>query len=178
MPRIGSIVDSRAEQIKRDVADSERLVAEYKQIKEKADILVSDARHSAFSRIDDATKKAEAEINSQMNAVEKKIGIDTSKAEERLARSKSKLMEEVPAIAESLKNEILNKLGKNIKVGKEAEINSQMNAVEKKIGVDTSKAEERLPRSKSKLMEKVPAIAASLKKRTLNKSGKNIKVGK
>ncbi|MCE2993857.1 MAG: hypothetical protein LW826_06660 [Candidatus Jidaibacter sp.] len=117
LPRIGKIVDDRADQIKSDIADSERLLAEYKELKKKTDDLLSDARHYAFSTIENATKKAEAEIHHHMAAIEKKIGIDTSKADVRLARSKSMLMEDVPEIAESLKNEILNKLGQNIKVG-------------------------------------------------------------
>lgn len=110
LPRIGFIVEGRANQIKKDIAQSEKLINEYKDMRNDTEQLLVSTRHEAFTMIDVASKKAEAEIHKQIAAIEKTINTDAAKADARLSRFKAELLKDVSAIAKDLQADILEKM--------------------------------------------------------------------
>jgi F-type H+-transporting ATPase subunit b len=115
LPRIGDVIEARANRIKKDLADAERLKSETEAALKAYEQALADAKSRAGAIAKETRDRLTAETDRERAGVDKQIAAKVTEAEKRIADSKAKAVASVSEIAASTASAIISKL-----TGKEA----------------------------------------------------------
>jgi len=110
VPRIGTVVDKREKSVKDLLSESESIVIQQKEIKDKIQVLLDKARTEAAELRRVATKDTEISLALSIAKIEREMQRKISSAEEKLARYKSQIKSEIDSSADAVAKEILSQV--------------------------------------------------------------------
>ena len=95
LPRVGGVIEERAQRIQRDLDESARLKGETEKALADYEASLASARNRASSLAKDIRDKLTAEVDVERGKVEKQVAARVLDAEKRIADMKTRAMKEV-----------------------------------------------------------------------------------
>jgi F-type H+-transporting ATPase subunit b len=115
LPRVGEVIEERADRVKRDLAQAEKLKAETAAALAEYEQALAEARTKSNAIAKATRDKLTAEVDKERAKVEAEIGAKLAEAERRIADTKAKALAGVADIAGEVAGAIVARL-----TGKEA----------------------------------------------------------
>jgi len=110
LPRIGEVLDERADRIKRDLETAQRLKGETDKALADYEKALADARSRASGIAKDTREKLAADTEAKKADVERKLAGKLQDAETRISATKSKALSAVNDIAAETASAVVSKL--------------------------------------------------------------------
>jgi F-type H+-transporting ATPase subunit b len=110
LPRVASILETRAGRIASDLAEAQRLKTETEQAIATYEASLAEARSKAQKIAGETRDKVQAEADTQKKALEAELGERLGKAEKQIADTKVKALSNVRAIAVDAASDIIAQL--------------------------------------------------------------------
>lgn len=110
LPRVGEVIEERADRIKRDLAQAEKLKGDTEQALANYEKALADARAQATAIAKDMRDRLTAEVDKERARVEAEIAAKVAEAEKRIADTKSRALAGVGDIAADVAGAIVARL--------------------------------------------------------------------
>ncbi len=110
LPRIGAVIEERAERIQRDLDAAERLKNETDTAIASYEQALADARSNASSIASETREKVSAEIEAERTRVESDLAAKLEAAEQRITETRQKALANVDEIATDVAGEVVAQL--------------------------------------------------------------------
>lgn len=110
LPRIGDVIDARAERIRKDLTEAQRLKSETEAALAAYEKALADAKARAGGIAKETRERMTAETDRERAVAEAQITAKVTEAEKRIAVSKTKAMVGITDIATSTASAIITKL--------------------------------------------------------------------
>ncbi|RTL72683.1 MAG: F0F1 ATP synthase subunit B' [Hyphomicrobiales bacterium] len=110
LPRVGEVIEERAERVRRDLEAAEKLKAETAQALANYEQALAEARAKASGIVKDMRDKLAAEIDAERAKVEAQINEKLAQAEKTIADTKTKALASVDAISAEVAGDIVSRL--------------------------------------------------------------------
>lgn len=110
LPKVGGVIEERAQRIQRDLDEALRLKAETEKALADYEASLASARTRASGIAKDIRDKLTAEVDAERAKVEKQVASRVTDAEKRIADMKARALSEVGQIASDTAEAILSEL--------------------------------------------------------------------
>jgi F-type H+-transporting ATPase subunit b len=110
LPRIGSVIEARADHIAKDLATADKLRRETEEAIAAYEQALAEAKQKAHAIVEDGRAKLKAETAEQRARLERDLGKKSAEAEARIAEAKNSAMREVNAVAADVAADIVRQL--------------------------------------------------------------------
>jgi F-type H+-transporting ATPase subunit b len=110
LPRIGSVIETRAAHIAADLAAAERLRRETEEAIAAYEQALAEAKQKAHAIVEEGRLKLKAETDAERAKLDKKLAAKSEEAEARIDKAKVAAMKEVNAVASDVAADIVKKL--------------------------------------------------------------------
>jgi F-type H+-transporting ATPase subunit b len=110
LPRVGEVIEERAERVRRDLEMAEKLKAETAQALANYEQALGEARAKASGIVKEMRDRLSAEMDAERAKVEAKIGEKLAEAEKTIADTKAKALASVDAISADVAGDIVSRL--------------------------------------------------------------------
>jgi F-type H+-transporting ATPase subunit b len=110
LPRIGSVIEARADHIAKDLATADKLRRETEEAITAYEQALAEAKQKAHAIVEDGRAKLKAETAEQRARLERDLGKKSAEAEARIAEAKNSAMREVNAVAADVAADIVRQL--------------------------------------------------------------------
>lgn len=110
LPRVAAVLDERAQRIKRDLDEAERLKSETERALASYEQALADARSKAGGIAKETREKLAAEVDRDRSSIEGQLAIKLADAERRIGDMKGRALSGVAEIAADTAGAIVEKL--------------------------------------------------------------------
>ena len=110
LPRIGSVIEARADHITKDLATADKLRRETEEAIAAYEQALAEAKQKAHAIVEDGRAKLKAETAEERARLERDLGKKSAEAEARIAEAKNSAMREVNAVAADVAADIVRQL--------------------------------------------------------------------
>ncbi|MDX2204856.1 MAG: F0F1 ATP synthase subunit B' [Hyphomicrobiaceae bacterium] len=110
LPRVGEVIEERAERVRRDLDMAEKLKAETAQALANYEQALGEARAKASGIVKEMRDRLSAEIDAERAKVEAQINDKIAEAEKTIAATKTKALASVDAISADVAGDIVSRL--------------------------------------------------------------------
>lgn len=110
LPRIGSVIEMRAQRIRNDLETADRLRRETQEAIAAYEQALTEAKARAHSIAQEARTKLKEEVAAERAALERELGAKMADAEARIDAAKVSALKEVNAVAAETASEIVRRL--------------------------------------------------------------------
>jgi F-type H+-transporting ATPase subunit b len=110
LPRIGSVIEARADHIAMDLATADKLRRETEEAIAGYEQALAEAKQKAHAIVEDGRAKLKAETAEQRARLERDLAKKSAEAEARIAEAKNSAMREVNAVAADVAADIVRQL--------------------------------------------------------------------
>jgi F-type H+-transporting ATPase subunit b len=110
LPRIGSVIDARADHIAKDLATADKLRRETEEAIAAYEQALAEAKQKAHAIVEDGRAKLKAETAEERARLERDLAKKIAEAEARIAEAKNSAMREVNAVAADVAADIVRQL--------------------------------------------------------------------
>lgn len=110
LPRVGEVIEERADRIKRDLDAAERLKGETENARLAYETALADARANAGKIAKDTRDRLNADVEKERAKVEAQVSAKITEAEARIASSKTKALQSVNDIAADTAGQLVKHL--------------------------------------------------------------------
>ena len=110
LPRIGSVIEARADHIAKDLATADKLRRETEEAIAAYEQALAEAKQKAHAIVEDGRAKLKAETAEERARLERDLGKKSAEAEARIAEAKNSAMREVNAVAADVAADIVRQL--------------------------------------------------------------------
>ena len=110
LPRVGEVIEERAERVRRDLELAEKLKADTAQALANYEQALGEARAKANAIVKDMREKLSTEVEAEKTKVEVQINEKLAQAEKSIADTKAKALASVDAISADVAGDIVSRL--------------------------------------------------------------------
>lgn len=110
LPRVGEVIEERAERVRRDLDMAEKLKAETAEALANYEHALTEARAKASGIVKEMRDRLTAEIDVERAKVETQINVKLAEAEKTIADTKAKALASVDAISADVAGDIVSRL--------------------------------------------------------------------
>lgn len=110
LPRIGSVIDARADRIARDLATADKLRRETEEAIAAYEQALAEAKQEAHAIVDAGRNKLKEETAAERPKLESELAEKSAEAEKRIEQAKNSAMREVNAVAADVAADIVRQL--------------------------------------------------------------------
>jgi len=110
LPRIGSVIETRAAHIAADLATADKLRRETEEAIAAYEQALAEAKQKAHAIVEEGRVKLKAETDAERAKLDKKLAAKSEEAEARIEKAKVAAMKEVNAVASDVAADIVRKL--------------------------------------------------------------------
>ena len=110
LPRIGSVIDARADRIKSDLAEADRLRRATEQAIAAYEQALAEAKQKAHAIVEEGRAKLTEETAAERARLESQLSKKSAEAEARIAEAKDSAMRDVNAVAADVAADIVRQL--------------------------------------------------------------------
>src|SRR5262245_28751139 len=110
LPRIGAVIDARADHIKRDLAEAERLRRETEEAIAAYEQALAEAKQKAHAIVEEGRAKLKQETATERAKLDADLAKRGEEAEARIATAKTSAMRDVNAVAADVAADIVRQL--------------------------------------------------------------------
>jgi F-type H+-transporting ATPase subunit b len=110
LPRIGSVIEARADHIAKDLATAGKLRRETEEAIAAYEQALAEAKQKAHAIVEDGRAKLKAETAEERARLERDLAKKSAEAEARIAEAKNSAMREVNAVAADVAADIVRQL--------------------------------------------------------------------
>ena len=110
LPRIGAVIETRANHIAADLAAAQRLRRETEEAIAAYEQALAEAKQKAHAIVEEGRLKLKAETDAERAKLDKTLAEKSEEAEERIHKAKTAAMKEVNAVASDVAADIVKKL--------------------------------------------------------------------
>jgi F-type H+-transporting ATPase subunit b len=110
LPRIGKVIDARANHIAKDLADAEALRRQTEEAIAAYEQALAEAKQQAHAIIEEGRAKLKAETDAERAKLDKELGKKSAEAEARIEKAKNAAMKDVNAVASDVAADIVRRL--------------------------------------------------------------------
>jgi len=110
LPRIGSVIETRAAHIAADLATADKLRRETEDAIAAYEQALAEAKQKAHAIVEEGRVKLKAETDAERAKLDKKLAAKSEEAEARIEKAKVAAMKEVNAVASDVAADIVRKL--------------------------------------------------------------------
>jgi F-type H+-transporting ATPase subunit b len=110
LPRIGSVIEARADHVAKDLATADKLRRETEEAIAAYEQALAEAKQKAHAIVEDGRAKLKAETAAERSSLERDLGKKSAEAEARIAEAKNSAMREVNAVAADVAADIVRQL--------------------------------------------------------------------
>jgi F-type H+-transporting ATPase subunit b len=110
LPRIGSVIEARADHIAKDLATADKLRRETEEAIAAYEQALAEAKQKAHAIVEDGRAKLKAETAEERARLERDLAKKSAEAEARIAEAKNSAMREVNAVAADVAADIVRQL--------------------------------------------------------------------
>jgi F-type H+-transporting ATPase subunit b len=110
LPRIGSIIEARADRIKNDLAQADKLRRETEEAIAAYEQALAEAKQKAHAIVEEGRAKLKEETAGQRASLERDLGKKSAEAEKRIEDAKASAMRDVNAVAADVAADIVRQL--------------------------------------------------------------------
>jgi F-type H+-transporting ATPase subunit b len=110
LPRIGSVIDARADHIAKDLATADKLRRETEEAIAAYEQALAEAKQKAHAIVEDGRAKLKTETAEERARLERDLAKKSAEAEARIAEAKNSAMREVNAVAADVAADIVRQL--------------------------------------------------------------------
>jgi F-type H+-transporting ATPase subunit b len=110
LPRIGAVIDARADHIKKDLAKADKLRRETEEAIAAYEQALAEAKQKAHAIVEEGRAKLKAETAAERSSLERDLAKKSAEAEARIAAAKTSAMREVNAVAADVAADIVRLL--------------------------------------------------------------------
>jgi F-type H+-transporting ATPase subunit b len=110
LPRIGSVIDARADHIAKDLATADKLRRETEEAIAAYEQALAEAKQKAHAIVEDGRAKLKAETAEERARLDRDLAKKGAEAEARIAEAKNAAMREVNAVAADVAADIVRQL--------------------------------------------------------------------
>jgi F-type H+-transporting ATPase subunit b len=110
LPRIGSVIDARADRIARDLATADKLRRETEEAIAAYEQALAEAKQEAHAIVDAGRNKLKEETAAERAKLESELAEKSAEAEKRIEQAKNSAMREVNAVAADVAADIVRQL--------------------------------------------------------------------
>jgi len=110
LPRIGSVIEARADRIKKDLAEADKLRRETEEAIGAYEQALADAKQKAHAIIEEGCAKLKAETVRERARLDAELAKRGAKAETRINQAKTSAMRDVNAVAADVATDIVRQL--------------------------------------------------------------------
>ena len=110
LPRIGAVIDARADHIAKDLAQAEKFRRETEEAIAAYEQALAEAKQKAHAIIEEGRAKLKAETAEQRAGLERDLAKKSAEAEARITEAKNSAMREVNTVAADVAADIVRRL--------------------------------------------------------------------
>jgi F-type H+-transporting ATPase subunit b len=110
LPRIGSVIETRAAHIAADLASADKLRRETEEAIAAYEQALAEAKQKAHAIVEEGRAKLKAEGDAERAKLEKELAARSQEAEARIQKAKASAMKEVNAVAADVASDIVRTL--------------------------------------------------------------------
>jgi F-type H+-transporting ATPase subunit b len=110
LPRIGAVIDARADRIAKDLAQAEKFRRETEEAIAAYEQALAEAKQKAHAIIEEGRAKLKAETAEQRAGLERDLAKKSAEAEARITDAKNSAMREVNTVAADVAADIVRRL--------------------------------------------------------------------
>ena len=110
LPRIGAVIEARADRIAKDLAEADRLRRETEEAIAAYEQALAEAKQKAHAIIDEGRAKLKAESAAERARLDAELAEQGAEAEKRINAAKTSAMREVNAVAADVAADIVRQL--------------------------------------------------------------------
>ena len=110
LPRIGAVIDARADRIAKDLAQAETFRRETEEAIAAYEQALAEAKQKAHAIIEEGRAKLKAETAEQRAGLERDLAKKSAEAEARITEAKNSAMREVNTVAADVAADIVRRL--------------------------------------------------------------------
>jgi F-type H+-transporting ATPase subunit b len=110
LPRIGSVIEARADRIKKDLAEADRLRRETEEAIAAYEQALAEAKQKAHAIVEEGRTKLKEEIAAERAQLESQLAKKSAEAEKRIAEAKESAMRDVNTVAADVAADIVRQL--------------------------------------------------------------------
>jgi F-type H+-transporting ATPase subunit b len=110
LPRIGSVIDARADHIAKDLAQAEMFRRETEEAIAAYEQALAEAKQKAHAMVEEGRAKLKSETAEQRAGLERDLAKKSAEAEARITEAKNSAMREVNAVAADVAADIVRQL--------------------------------------------------------------------
>jgi F-type H+-transporting ATPase subunit b len=110
LPRIGSVIEKRADHIAGDLQSAEKFRRETEEAIAAYEQALAEAKQKAHAIVEEGRAKLKAEVDAEQAKLAKELSAKSDEAEARIEKAKTAAMKEVNAVAIDVATDIVNKL--------------------------------------------------------------------
>jgi F-type H+-transporting ATPase subunit b len=110
LPRIGSVIEARADHIAKDLATADKLRRETEEAIAAYEQALAEAKQKAHAIVEDGRAKLKAETAEERARLDRDLAKKGAEAEARIAEAKNAAMREVNAVAADVAADIVRQL--------------------------------------------------------------------
>jgi F-type H+-transporting ATPase subunit b len=110
LPRIGSVIEARADRIAKDLAAADKLRRETEEAIAAYEQALAEAKQKAHAIVEEGRAKLKAETAAERAKLESELGKKGAEAEARIAEAKHSAMREVNKVAADVAADIVRQL--------------------------------------------------------------------
>jgi F-type H+-transporting ATPase subunit b len=110
LPRIGAVIDARADHIAKDLAEADKLRRQTEEAIAAYEQALAEAKQKAHAIVEEGRAKLKAQTASERAKLDSDLGKKSAEAEARIAAAKTSAMREVNAVAADVAADIVRRL--------------------------------------------------------------------
>jgi F-type H+-transporting ATPase subunit b len=110
LPRIGKVIEKRADHIARDLAAAEALRRETAEAIAAYEQALAEAKQKAHAIVEEGRAKLKAETDAERAKLDKELAAKSAEAEARIEKAKNAAMKDVNAVAADVAADIVRRL--------------------------------------------------------------------
>jgi len=110
LPRIGSVLEMRAQRIRNDLETADRLRRETQEVIAAYEQALAEAKARAHGIVQEARNKLKDEVAAERTALERDLSAKSAEAEAQIHQAKVSALKEVNAVASDTATEIVRRL--------------------------------------------------------------------
>lgn len=110
LPRIGKVIDARANHIAKDLAEAEALRRQTEEAIAAYEQALAEAKQKAHAIIEEGRAKLKAETDAERAKLDKELAARSAEAEARIEKAKGAAMKDVNAVAADVAADIVRRL--------------------------------------------------------------------
>jgi F-type H+-transporting ATPase subunit b len=110
LPRIGAVIDARADRIAKDLAQADKLRRETEEAIAAYEQALAEAKQQAHAIVEEGRAKLKAETAAERARLERDLAKKSAEAEARIAEAKASAMREVNEVAADVAADIVRQL--------------------------------------------------------------------